>query len=175
MDQQGLADDQSEQLHTLVHEAAHQSAFNTGIHSRFVATPRWLSEGLAILFEAPGVNNSGYYSRQVDRIQKQQLRFLREPQTRQRCVGKLAEMITHDRWFDTDPQAAYAMAWGVTFFLTETKTREYFDLMRLAANKPDFQDYSSRSRAVDFMKTIDRNPEELEKRLWQYLDKLPLE
>lgn len=170
----GLDDNQQEQLNTLVHEAAHQSAFNTGIHSRYVPTPRWLSEGLAILFEAPGVNNSSYYSQQSDRIQPRQLQFLRDPQQRHRFQGKLAEMITDDRWFDSDPQAAYAMAWGMTFFLTETKPREYFQLLQAAAKRQAFQGYSERERAVDFMKQIDRNPSDLEKRMWQYLEKLPL-
>ncbi len=170
----GFDDSQKEQLNTLVHEAAHQSAFNTGIHSRYVPTPRWLSEGLAILFEAAGVNNSGYYSQQSDRIQQRQLQFLIDPQNRQRFQGKMAEMITDDRWFETDPQAAYAMAWGLTFFLTETKPREYFQLLQAAAKRPAFQDYNDRERAVDFMKQIDRNPSELEKRMWQYLEKLPV-
>lgn len=173
-DAQGIDLDRQEQLATLIHEAAHQSAFNTGIHSRYVPTPRWISEGLAILFEAPGVNNSGYYSRQIDRIHPQHLQLLRSPQHRQRLEKKLGGMITDDRWFDSDPQAAYALAWGMTFFLTETRSQDYFGLLRATAGREPFQDYSSRERAVDFMKHIDRNPQELEQRLWQFLEKLPL-
>ncbi|MFN9752880.1 MAG: DUF1570 domain-containing protein [Planctomycetota bacterium] len=29
----------------MVHEATHQIAFNTGIHSRFAPMPRWFTEG----------------------------------------------------------------------------------------------------------------------------------
>ena len=39
----------------LIHEATHQMAFNTGVHSRYCPPPKWLAEGLAMLFEAPGV------------------------------------------------------------------------------------------------------------------------
>ena len=45
-------------LSTVIHEAAHQTAFNTGIHNRFSPPPRWVAEGLGTLFEARGVNNS---------------------------------------------------------------------------------------------------------------------
>ena len=41
----------------LIHEATHQMAFNTGVHSRFCPPPTWLAEGLAMLFEAPGVHD----------------------------------------------------------------------------------------------------------------------
>src|SRR5688572_6704945 len=40
---------------TIIHEAAHQSAFNTGVHTRFGDSPRWVVEGLGTMFEAPGV------------------------------------------------------------------------------------------------------------------------
>src|SRR5690606_26419230 len=36
---------------TLIHEATHQLAFNLGLHSRLGETPRWVVEGLAMLFE----------------------------------------------------------------------------------------------------------------------------
>jgi len=39
----------------LIHEAAHQTAFNTGVHNRYCLPPTWLVEGLATVFEAPGV------------------------------------------------------------------------------------------------------------------------
>jgi len=36
---------------TIVHEATHQTAFNRGIHSRYGASARWVSEGLACTCE----------------------------------------------------------------------------------------------------------------------------
>jgi hypothetical protein len=38
---------------TIVHEAAHQTAYNVGVHGRFCEQPRWLVEGLAMMFESP--------------------------------------------------------------------------------------------------------------------------
>ena len=37
---------------TIIHEVTHQTAFNTGIHTRFAGTPMWVVEGLGTLFEA---------------------------------------------------------------------------------------------------------------------------
>ena len=52
----------------LVHEAAHQAAFNTGVHTRLNSPPQWLAEGLATLFEARGVWNSDEYRQLSDRV-----------------------------------------------------------------------------------------------------------
>ena len=42
-------------LDTIIHEATHQTAYNVGIHRRFAEQPRWLVEGLAMMFEARGL------------------------------------------------------------------------------------------------------------------------
>ena len=39
---------------TIIHEATHQTAYNVGVHARFADQPRWLVEGLAMMFEAEG-------------------------------------------------------------------------------------------------------------------------
>ena len=62
----------------LVHEAAHQAAFNTGIHSRLTSPPQWLAEGLATLFEARGVWNSDQYRRLSDRVNPGRLAEFRQ-------------------------------------------------------------------------------------------------
>ena len=43
---------------TIVHETTHQCAFNMGLHSRIGPTPKWVIEGLATMFEAPGIRDS---------------------------------------------------------------------------------------------------------------------
>ena len=63
----------------LIHEATHQTAFNTGIHSRYAPPPLWLAEGLAMLFEAPGVFDSHAYPGFSDRVNRGRLRRLSTP------------------------------------------------------------------------------------------------
>src|SRR5262249_48305348 len=41
--------DWSQNASTIIHEATHQMAFNTGVHQRYADAPRWLCEGLATM------------------------------------------------------------------------------------------------------------------------------
>ena len=43
---------------TVIHEATHQLAFNSGLQVRFADNPLWVSEGLAIYFETPNLSSS---------------------------------------------------------------------------------------------------------------------
>ena len=54
----GVTAHASENSATIIHEVTHQVAFNCGVHTRFNDVPRWVSEGLATMFEAKGVWNS---------------------------------------------------------------------------------------------------------------------
>ncbi len=47
---------------TILHEATHQLAFNTGLQIRFSDTPLWVSEGLAVFFETPDLRSSKGWS-----------------------------------------------------------------------------------------------------------------
>ncbi|GAG39119.1 unnamed protein product, partial [marine sediment metagenome] len=55
---------------TIIHEVTHQTAYNTGVHTRFADTPTWVAEGLGTLFEAPGIHSPRDYRRQSDRINR---------------------------------------------------------------------------------------------------------
>src|SRR4029079_18377404 len=43
---------------TIVHEATHQIAFNSGLQTRYADLPLWLLEGMAVYFEAPDLDSS---------------------------------------------------------------------------------------------------------------------
>jgi hypothetical protein len=134
---------------TIIHEAAHQTAFNTGVHNRFSPPPRWVAEGLGMLFEAPGVWNARYSSRSQDRINPSRLAQFRQRLGR-RKVDALANLIGSDRAFQSDPEAAYAEAWAFTYFLVETRPRDYSKYLAVTAAKPDFQLTTSAERMADF-------------------------
>ncbi|MGE3314899.1 MAG: DUF1570 domain-containing protein, partial [Planctomycetaceae bacterium] len=44
-------------LATVVHEATHQIAFNSGLHTRLADNPLWLTEGLAMFCETPDLKS----------------------------------------------------------------------------------------------------------------------
>ncbi len=69
--------DWSETERTIVHEAVHQLAFNTGVHERLADNPQWIVEGLATMFEERAVFDSRSASRSlVSRVNTQQMATL---------------------------------------------------------------------------------------------------
>ncbi|MBM4001006.1 MAG: DUF1570 domain-containing protein [Planctomycetes bacterium] len=121
-------------IETIIHEAAHQTAFNTGMHDRLRPPPRWLVEGLGTLFEAPGVWDPRNHPSPSDRINAYRLeRMGRHLPRRER--GALLGMISGDRLFESDPDAAYAESWAFSHFLSETRPRQYIEYLRRTANR----------------------------------------
>ncbi len=157
---------------TLIHEAAHQSAFNVGIHRRFGSTPKWLSEGLACMFEAKGVHNAMYYSKVSDRVNPVRLTSLNYYYQKNRVQGKLRQFLADDDLFESDPATAYAFSWGLTFFLAENYPSEFFQFVRRDANRPDFREFTSRDRVAAFQTAFGDDLPGLEKRLERYIFQL---
>ena len=96
----------------LIHEATHQMAFNTGIHSRYAPTPTWVAEGLATLFEAPGVCDSHNHTQMADRVNRLRLRAFRQVVAPRHRPELLASIVACDELFHADVQTAYAEAWA---------------------------------------------------------------
>ncbi len=69
--------DWTQNEYVIIHEITHQYAFNCGLHNRFQQTPRWLCEGLAMLFEAPGLWDPHRYAEFGDRVNRARLQQFR--------------------------------------------------------------------------------------------------
>ena len=157
---------------TIIHEATHQTAFNTGVHSRYAANSRWITEGLAMMFEAPGINNSMRYHQQSDRINRERLIGLKQYLKKGQLEGTLSDLVLRDDIFRRDPQKAYALAWGLTFFLSEKMPVQYQKFLRTDAQRSDFQKHSAKQRATAFAKAFGSDFKVLEKRMINFLDEL---
>ncbi len=97
---------------TIIHEATHQMAFNTHIHSRAAMPPRWAAEGLAMLFEAPGIWNARHHARLKDRINRGRLESFRR-YAANRPAGYLPQFVSLDaRSFMSAPGPSYAESWA---------------------------------------------------------------
>ncbi len=164
--------DWSSNAETLIHEATHQSAFNCGIHDRFSPPPRWLAEGLGTMFEAKGVWNSRRYTRQADRINYGRLRDFNKYVSTRREQGALAQLISSDRFFQSDAYGAYAEAWALTFYLVETQPRRYARYLKLTASRPHFTEYRAPDRVKDFTDIFGSNLAKIENRMLEYIGKL---
>jgi uncharacterized protein DUF1570 len=156
---------------TIVHEATHQVAFNTGVHRRFGQAPRWLVEGLATMFEAPGVWHPEDHRRPEDRLNRGRLtQFKQLPNASK--PGRLAEFISSDRVFDTDVNLAYANAWALSFFLAETHPSKYAEYLRRTAKRGAFQAYPAATRLADFVAVFGDNLPILETHFLRYISEL---
>jgi hypothetical protein len=166
---QAANSDWTQNADTIIHEATHQTAFNTGIHSRYTFTPRWLGEGLGTLFEAPGVWNSRYKTAQSDRINRGRLDRFRQYVSGRRPAGALASLIATDRLFQYDADGAYAESWALTFYLTETQPRKYSEYLAKTAGRPVFATYSEAQRLQDFQAIFGADFRLLEAQFLRYL------
>jgi len=156
---------------TIIHEAAHQMAFNTGIHTRFAQMPRWVTEGLGCLFEARGVWNSRLYPQRADRINRYRLEAFKKLFAR-RPAGTLAEVVSHDRLFEHNVEAGYAEAWAMTFFLSETEPRKWVDYLKKTAEKKAFEHYRGPDRLADFSAIFGPDLRMLETRYVRFINEL---
>ena len=146
----GTADDWRHTASVVIHESTHQTAFNTGLHNRYCPPPLWLAEGLATLFEAPGVYDSQHYLRQADRINRGRFNDFRRHVAPQHRPDTITQIVREDGRFRSDPGPAYAEAWALTFFLVETRPRQYADYLKRTARRRSFTVYSAGERLADF-------------------------
>jgi hypothetical protein len=157
---------------TLIHEATHQTAFNTGIHSRFSPTPRWLTEGLAMMFEARGVWNSRGFTSRRERINVGRLAAFKRYAASKRSAGTLVELIASDRPFSSRSADAYAESWALVFFLVETQPRKFSTYLAKTTSRPAFRLYSSQARMADFTAAMGANLSLLEAQFLRFMSKL---
>lgn len=153
----------------LIHEATHQTAFNTGIHSRYCPPPKWVAEGLATLFEAPGVYDSRANTQPADRVNRGRLKAFRQLAPRHR-PALLASIVASDELFGANPAAAYAEAWAMTFFLVETAPRKYVRYLRRTAARPAFEPYTAAERTADFVAVFGADWRMFEARFLRFME-----
>ncbi|MCH8921814.1 MAG: DUF1570 domain-containing protein [Planctomycetes bacterium] len=157
---------------TIIHEATHQTAYNTGVHNRFGQAPAWVVEGLGTMFEARGVWNGSAHPQASDRINRGQLASFQSYAAGARPRGMLAEIVAHDRLFRTRPREAYAESWALSFFLSETQPQRYAAYLSKTAGRQAFRNYTPGQRLADFTAVFGENLELLESQYLRYLKSL---
>ncbi|OHB75756.1 MAG: hypothetical protein A2W31_14235, partial [Planctomycetes bacterium RBG_16_64_10] len=142
--------DWSRNAETIIHEAAHQTAFNTGVHTRFGAVPRWLCEGLATMFEARGIWDWNTARTADDRINRSQLAAFMDYEARRWKTGSVTRLIASDDRFQHGQTDAYAEAWALSYYLCETQPRRYSQYLARTASHEPFAKVSAEQRLEDF-------------------------
>ena len=164
--------DWSDNAETIIHEATHQTAYNVGVHRRFGEQPRWLAEGLAMMFEARGVWENAPLHQQKDRINRARLDNFREG-SKSWPADWMTHLVANDSVFQYTPGSAYAAAWTLTFYLSETRPQEYTNYLARVAARPAFSKYSPRERLDDFTAAFGKDLTLLTAQLQRFADELP--
>lgn len=148
---------------TVIHEATHQLAFNSGLQTRFADNPLWLSEGLAIYFESPDLKSRKGWRRigAVNHFRLGQMRnyLPRRPQ------GSLASLLTDDQRFRDARQAddAYAEAWSLCYHLIRSRPDQFKEYLEKIGTKTPLGVDSPKVRLRDFEVAFGENVSEIDK------------
>ncbi len=139
-----------EDFSVVFHEAAHQVAFNTGVHSRLSLPPGWLAEGLATLFEVPAVWAGDPSGLPAGRVNRRRLADFRAAVLPQHRPELLEALVGGDELFQTATVAAYAEAWALSFYLCETRPAAFARYLARTARRDPFGRYERTQRLADF-------------------------
>ena len=159
---------------TVRHEAAHQSAFNSGAHSRINDTPSWMTEGIGQMFEPAAMSDGRAGSQIRDRINRDSL------DTIQKTYGDLSEpafaetvrtLIRSDSMFADSAQVdrAYAVSWAMMFYLAEREPDTFAQLLNFTATRPPFQTYEPAEKFADFERIVGCDSWEFSQRVAWFL------
>ncbi len=150
---------------TIIHEVAHQIAFNCGVHNRFSVVPKWTSEGLAMLCETRGVYNFAKYPHVKDRVNRLRLKSFRQLEAAGKTKGVLLELLQRDRMFESDPEVAYAVSWAISFYLNENRQMEYLNYLAKDGRRGDFRAHTKIDRVGFFIRHFGKDIASLEQRM----------
>jgi Protein of unknown function (DUF1570) len=148
---------------TIVHEAVHQLAYNTGVHERLFQHPLWVIEGLATMFEVPAVYDVRLSAdTPLDRIHSSKAREVIGVVGKDSSIlgEKLEDLVASDHLFRVHTSEAYALAWALTYYLAERMPKQYFEYIALQRQR-GFEAYPAEARQMDFRKAFAMSPTQL--------------
>ncbi len=158
------------QVATLVHEAVHQLAFNSGLQVRMADNPLWISEGLAMYFES-GVSRSSLLLSRTGLVNPRHHPAFMKLVQDQKISGGLTSLIESDATFQSveEMPAAYAKAWALTHYLFREEMigmQKY--LQTIAVRKP-MVGLTAEQRTQEFQDAFGKLPDEMEREIVSYM------
>lgn len=155
---------------TVVHEATHQIAFNTGLHTRYADNPLWLTEGMAMYFETPDLRSPKGW-KTAGRINLSRLKIFKDYVSKRRKPDSLTAMLQDNDSFQEPGSIhdAYAEAWAFSYFLMKTYREKYIEYLKLIQAKPRLAWDSKEQRVQDFTTAIGKSPEKLNTEFERYM------
>lgn len=135
---------------TIVHEATHQLAYNTGLQTRYAAIPFWVSEGLAVYFETPDLKNTKGW-RSIGGVNRFNLLQFHRYLPRRPKDSLLTILTSDDRLRSPDTAtAAYAEAWALNYFLFKSRGAKYVEYLKRLSEYPALEEQTPEERVAEF-------------------------
>lgn len=156
-------------LATVVHEATHQLAFNTGLQQRYADLPLWVSEGLAIYFETPDLSSSRGW-RGIGQVNTMRLDQYRK-MIRNHPEPRLPVLLSDDGSFRKAATAldSYAHSWALTYFLLKRYPDEYNAYLKSIGEIQPLHDPPPGTRVRHFQEHFGADLDKLENQLRDYM------
>ena len=157
---------------TVVHEATHQLAYNSGLQKRYADNPFWVSEGMAIFFETPDLKSTKGW-RTLGGVNRVNLFNFRKYLAR-RPGDSLQTLVCRDQRFQ-DPKLAadaYAEAWALNYFLLRTRKEQYVEYLRKLVIQSELTPTNEERRMADFKAVFGEDLEELEAEFIRYIRRI---
>ncbi len=157
---------------TIIHEATHQIAFNSGLQTRFADIPLWVSEGLAVFFETPDLASARGW-RTIGALHRNRLTQFRQ-YLATRPSTSLKTLIADDkRLRDTRTSLdAYAEAWALNYYLLNHHPRQYAEYLKLLSAKPPLVWDDPETRLTEFQQAFGKNLSQLDADFLRYMQRL---
>ncbi len=147
---------------TVIHEATHQIAFNSGLQTRFADIPLWVSEGIAVYFESPDLQNSKGW-RTIGALNTSRLDRFRDYLSR-RPQGSLTSLVSDDHRMRDARSAldAYAEAWALNYYLIHHHAKQYLAYLQILSEKKQLVWDNPQERLKDFQTAFGESPNQLD-------------
>lgn len=154
---------------TIVHEAFHQLAYNTGLQVRLADNPFWVSEGMAVYFESPDFSSSQGWST-ICKVNQYNLREFSN-YLRQRPADSLVTLLSDDQRFrnPATSTAAYAEAWALNYYLLRRRSKEYAEYLTFLAAKPPLGQSDPKVRIEEFKKYFGADLQKFDQQFLNYI------
>ncbi len=122
-------------ISTIVHEATHQIAFNSGLHQRLSDCPKWFSEGIAMYCETPDLKGTKGWAG-IGAVNRTRLAQFWQYQ-QQRPADSLTTLISTDKRLVEPKEAidAYAESWALTYYLLHKHPKQYVAYLKVLSRK----------------------------------------
>ncbi len=157
---------------TVVHEAVHQLAYNSGLQTRLCDNPIAISEGLAMYFESPDFSSTSGWGG-IGKLNRYNFAVFRNSFPA-RQPSSIIKLLQDDSRFHDSATAsvAYGESWALTYFLMKARSKEFAAYLTELSQRPPLQPTDSKRRMADFRKHFGEDLDKLDREFIKFMSRL---